>query len=281
MVNVSLYILYGRYAQQADANINSMKQVLKGGMPVQKYVRLLFIVRRAVEWMYGMNPTDSTLDQTANYLYALSGQRNLTVTTPVSPFTIIVQPSSQSVNEGGNVSFLVQAIGGTEPYAYQWLFNGTPISGETDQTLSLTGVDSGDAGDYSVTITDDNGQILTSQNATLTVNLGTVTVLASAQVSDPWPTIESGSDPYEYSYSQSIVNNANISWSLLNADNNKFFIFKEPISQVVKTTWYNTVLNNGSFPDSVMRAPIEFGGMRFYVSRIEYAFDISQPTTLS
>lgn len=277
MVNVALYIQYGRYSQQADANINSMKQVLKGGMPVQKYVRLLFIVRRAVEWMYGMNPTEPTLDQTANYLYALSGQRNLTVTPPVSPFTIIVQPSSQSVNEGDNVSFIVQAIGGTEPYSYQWAFNGTPISGETNQTLSLTSVDSGDAGSYSVTITDDEGQILTSQNATLTVNLGTVAVFYAASITDPFPLTVDG-----YSYtSQNITPGANISWNLNNAYQNQFIIFKEPVTEPVKLLWYNTALNNGNFPDSVYRAPVVLGSFRYYLSRIEYAWDNSQPTILS
>lgn len=59
----------------------------------------------------------------------------------------------------------------------------------------------------------------------------------------------------------------------------KFLAIREPISEPVKTAWNNTNFNNGTFPDSVFRAPVIIDGYRFYVSRIPVVLD-SQNTTI-
>lgn len=51
------------------------------------------------------------------------------------------------------------------------------------------------------------------------------------------------------------------------ASNNTFLVLKEPISQTIKTTWYNTNFNYGIIPDQVFRAPIIEGEFRYYISR--------------
>jgi endonuclease/exonuclease/phosphatase family metal-dependent hydrolase len=86
---------------------------------------------------------------------------------PSSPPRITVQPQSQTVIEGSNVTFSVTAIG-TQPLSYQWLFNGTNLDGATSSSLTLTSITTDDAGPYSVTITNDFGST-NSDIAVLTV----------------------------------------------------------------------------------------------------------------
>src|ERR1019366_6702124 len=76
---------------------------------------------------------------------------------------------SRSVTQGSNVIFSV-VPSGTAPFGYQWTFNGTNLIGATSSILSLTSVQTADAGSYSVTVTNVAGSI-TSSNATLTVNV--------------------------------------------------------------------------------------------------------------
>ncbi len=84
---------------------------------------------------------------------------------------ITQQPTSQTVIEGQAMSFTV-AAGGTAPLLYQWQFNGTPISGATDATLTLAKVSASSAGAYAVVVTNGVGNV-TSRTATLTVTPAT------------------------------------------------------------------------------------------------------------
>lgn len=86
---------------------------------------------------------------------------------PLAP-SISASPQSQSVAVGANVTFAVVATG-TAPLSYQWRKGGVNISGATSSTLDLGNVSAGQAGDYSVVVSNEAGS-LTSPNATLTVN---------------------------------------------------------------------------------------------------------------
>lgn len=100
---------------------------------------------------------------------ATSTAATLTVNaTPVAP-ALTTQPASQTVNLGGNVSFLV-AANGTTPLSYQWQLNGANLGGATSATLSLTGVTLGQAGNYRCVVTNAAGSA-TSSEAILTVNV--------------------------------------------------------------------------------------------------------------
>jgi hypothetical protein len=83
------------------------------------------------------------------------------------PPTILTQPQSQSVVVGGTASFLV-TTGGTAPLAYQWSFDGTNIAGATNAALVLTSLNFGDAGSYTVAVTNVFG-LVGSSNAILAV----------------------------------------------------------------------------------------------------------------
>jgi hypothetical protein len=86
--------------------------------------------------------------------------------TNAPPF-ITGQPQGLEVKAGSNVTFTVQA-GGTSPLGYLWRFNGTNIAGANTSSLSRPNVQAGDAGNYSVLVTNIAGNV-TSADALLTV----------------------------------------------------------------------------------------------------------------
>jgi hypothetical protein len=94
---------------------------------------------------------------------------------------ITAQPQSQTVNTGATVNLSVTASGTPAP-TYQWFRNGAAISGATGATLTLTNVQTSDAGTYTVTVTNTAGSV-TSNPATLTVNAAT-----PAPIPAPTPT---------------------------------------------------------------------------------------------
>ena len=87
--------------------------------------------------------------------------------TVLGPPLISIQPASRNVSAGTNVSFSVAASGLVEIF-HQWRFNQTDLSGKTNDSLSLTNVQSANAGNYDVVITNLYGA-LTSSPAILTV----------------------------------------------------------------------------------------------------------------
>lgn len=80
---------------------------------------------------------------------------------------ITVPPQSVTVAAGANVTFTVTASG-TGPFTYQWLLNGFPIPGATSATLSLTNVQTSNAGNYTVRVSNASGST-TSVAATLAI----------------------------------------------------------------------------------------------------------------
>ena len=77
------------------------------------------------------------------------------------PPAISVQPGSQSVLPGANVTFQVSASG-ADPLTYQWSFNGTNLPGAVDAVLTLTNVGLAQAGTYAVLVTNIYGSALSS-----------------------------------------------------------------------------------------------------------------------
>jgi M6 family metalloprotease-like protein len=100
-------------------------------------------------------------DAEINFLYQNPGQ-------PITGAPIVSgQPQDLSVVLGQTATFAVTNIG-IAPFTYQWRFNGTPIPGETNTTLTLNNVQTNQGGVYSVRI-GNSISIAFSTNATLTV----------------------------------------------------------------------------------------------------------------
>jgi len=92
----------------------------------------------------------------------------LTVNPAPVPPAITAQPATQTVIAGAPVTFSVNATGVPAP-TYQWRKNSSPIPGATSASLVLSTVQAGDAGSYSVVVTNSAGSV-TSATASLTVN---------------------------------------------------------------------------------------------------------------
>nr|WP_269106694.1 M4 family metallopeptidase [Massilia sp. TS11] len=85
------------------------------------------------------------------------------------------QPASLTVAPGASASFAVTATGGSAPYSYQWLRNGTAISGATSASYSFTAQSSDNGASFSVQIKDATNAMVTSNSATLTVATSSAT----------------------------------------------------------------------------------------------------------
>lgn len=81
--------------------------------------------------------------------------------------TILEQPRALSVGPGDRAGFAV-SVTGAAPLSYQWYRGGTLIAGATDDFLLLPSVQTKDAADYTVRISNGQGTV-TSSAATLTV----------------------------------------------------------------------------------------------------------------
>lgn len=138
---------------------------------------------------------------------ATSSVATLTVTAAPTPPAISTQPQSATVTAGNTVTFTVVSIG-SAPLSYQWSKNGSPISGATSASLSLSNVQIGAAADYTVVVTNSAGSA-TSNPATLVVNAALIapsidTAPQSATVSAGSPAAftvaASGSAPLAYQW---------------------------------------------------------------------------------
>ena len=105
-----------------------------------------------------------------------------TPTVPATPFvaaapSILAQPGSQTVAPGGTATFSVTATG-TAPLTYQWRKNGIAIPGATSATLTLSQVQTSDAGTYAVRVSNATGSV-TSPGAVLLVRSSRLTNLST------------------------------------------------------------------------------------------------------
>lgn len=125
----------------------------------------------------------STFNEFAFYINGGTGATNgITITNltlaaqrPAVAPSFTTSPSSHPATIGDTTTFTA-VVAGSAPLTYQWkkgtnvlTDDASHISGSTTATLTLTGVQLPDAGDYTVTVTNVAGSI-TSAPATLTVN---------------------------------------------------------------------------------------------------------------
>jgi hypothetical protein len=154
------------------------------GAVVQQQTLGVFTPLTTTDLWLGLRPYDGgaglryagLMDEVSVYNRALSASEVLAIynagkagkcVVPIAPF-IVSEPSSQAVSAGTNLTFTV-AAGGTPPLSFQWTFDGTNIASGTNASLTLTNVQSGQAGNYAVAVTNAAGSV-TSSNAVLTVN---------------------------------------------------------------------------------------------------------------
>ncbi|MBK8477894.1 MAG: immunoglobulin domain-containing protein [Opitutaceae bacterium] len=125
----------------------------------------------------------------------------LTAKAAPTPPVITTQPVPQTVLSGETVSFFVLATGNPAPI-YQWKKGGVDVSGATGFSLTMRNVQSGDAGDYSVVLTNSAGHVtshvvslqvntapvITSQPTPQTVDVGGIAEFSVTATGSPTPT---------------------------------------------------------------------------------------------
>lgn len=139
----------------------------------------------------GTNGASFTVTVTNSFGSATSAKAVLTVNpaptmnlSPVGPVLIGGQPQNQTVIAGASATFSATAIG-TEPIAYQWNKNGTPISSGTSATYTTAATTAADSGaSFTVTVTNSVNS-LTSPPATLTVASAPIAPTINGQGGEP------------------------------------------------------------------------------------------------
>ena len=131
---------------------------------------------------YTINPVALT-DAATYTVTASNASGNVTssgavLTVQAAP-TITTQPSSLTVSEGASASFTVVATGTPAP-TYQWKKGGVDIAGATAATYTIPATVLGDAGSYTVLLSNAAGTLL-SAAATLTVNSSVVAPAITTQ----------------------------------------------------------------------------------------------------
>jgi hypothetical protein len=170
-----------------------------------------------------LGPDNSTLtisnagtNNAGNYVVVVNNSYG-SVTSAVATLTVEVpagittQPQNQTAVQGQTASFSV-AASGTAPLSYQWNFNGSGVPVGTNGTLALTNatlvlanVQSNQAGNYTVVVTNPWGSV-TSAVATLTVNVSpTVTTQPQSQVvtqgqNVTFSVVATGTAPFHYKW---------------------------------------------------------------------------------
>ena len=122
------------------------------------------------------------------------------LTVQVGPPIFLQKPQPITRFAGGTATFSTVAVG-SPSLSYQWSFNGTPMSGATSSSYTVSGIAAGDAGNYSVLVTNPYGNTNSGNVALTVVSAGgyAAEVMASGPVGY-WRCNEaSGATAFDYS----------------------------------------------------------------------------------
>jgi hypothetical protein len=172
-------ITAGPASQSVNSGEDAVFRVFATGAPPLSY-----------HWYFGTNTIDYATNEVltlTNVQAEAEGDYSVIVsnafgsaTSPVARLTILfppvitIQPISQTVLIGASASFSVAAQG-TEPLSYQWRRNGLTVSGATASILVIGSAQTGNAGTYTVRVSNSAGSAL-SDPAVLKLASGRLSV---------------------------------------------------------------------------------------------------------
>ena len=144
----------------------------------------------------------------AGEISAIHAAGNLGLCRPTQPPLIVNHPQSRTNAPGTTATFTVAAAG-SSPLSYRWQFNGAPlsdggrISGAQSSVLSIASVQAGDAGPYTVTVSNAAGSTNSLPAQLVVDGAGPVISQVSTNVSQTqciisWQTDEPATSVIEY-----------------------------------------------------------------------------------
>jgi hypothetical protein len=162
-------------AASSNPSLLPASQVILGGSSTNRNLRLIPLPNRWGVAQVTVTVTDGS---------GLSSSRTFQVTVAEipDPPVIVVPPRGLKVRAGASAELEVLASGGA-PLGYQWLREGLPVPGATNRILTLAPVQTADAGNYRVRVSNPVGSA-TSPAALLEVDpplvIATVTQASSS-----------------------------------------------------------------------------------------------------
>jgi hypothetical protein len=154
----------------------------------------------------------------------------VTTTASISAPVIMSQPTSQHVCTGSSIVLSVTA---TFAASYQWSLNSVPIPGATSATYTVPAAAAGNAGNYSVTVTNGAGSVtsniaVVAVGSTITSNPANLTVLPTQTAM--FAVAAQGLSPFTYQWFQ-IASGATSGTAILGATSSTY------ITPAVDTTF--------------------------------------------
>ena len=156
----------------ADSGNNTIREIAAGGglMTVAAAASFAGSANGVSNAAQFNNPIGLVVDASGNVYVADVFNNAIRKMTPFFGQALVLTPCpNQSVTAGESVT-LAPLAAGAAPVTYQWLFQGTNIPGATILSLTLTNVQSGDAGSYQLGATNSSGGMV-SDGTELTVTL--------------------------------------------------------------------------------------------------------------
>jgi len=160
--------------------------------------------------------------------------------------TVTSQPTNLTVAVGGKATFYVSASGPT-PLSYQWRFNGANIAGATGSAISLSSVQTNQAGSYSVLVSNYGGSVASSA-ATLRVLVSPAVAFTGPSLGASHVSISVQSVAglnYTLQYKNSMTDPASSWTSILPsvAGNGGAIILQDPQPPTLPSRYYRVICN--------------------------------------
>ena len=184
----SFYHIAGTY------NGSTFKLYVNGSLEGQVSSSQTIIYDSSIPWTIGadspywrgrgyLNTFNGVIDEVAVFNRALSSNEVAAIYAAGSNGMCIgmrpqitSQPQSQVGYWGQSVTFSVAALPISPPLSYQWQSNSVPISGATNQTLTLTNLQNSFATGYTVVVSNPYGSVTSAPPANLTIGAAPVVI---------------------------------------------------------------------------------------------------------
>lgn len=203
----------------------------------------IFNAKTGVRWIYNLNPNDSSLVQTSNYLYQLLGSYAIKaqqiLNSALAGPPVLTGPTSQTVSEGDDATFTVSVVG-AGPFTYAWYDNlGNLIPGATTANYVFPDAQIIDNDKYFyVKVTDVNGRQAVSGLAFLTVTASVLAYFYQGNT-DYSTNLLAANDNVAYLGSSPITTGQPFTITFPHLGATEFIVVKYPATEPTKTNYEN------------------------------------------